>query len=311
MQYARLGTAGVKVSRLCLGTNMLGGYVDDAQGAELVNTFIECGGNFIDTSNNYNEGRSEEALGKALKGQRDQVVLATKVYSAMGEGPNDRGSSRYHIMHQAKASLRRLQTDYIDLYMLHFWDNDTPLEETLRAMDDLVRQGKVRYVGLSNFNAWQTVSALWTAGRLGLDPVHSVQTEYSFLKRTAEAELFPMAERHGLTITPFWVLRAGMFTGKYQRGQEPTAESRFGQRPRMAQMFMKDDAWDIAGQVEAVAKEAGRTPTAVTLSWALSKPVVSSVIAGTSRPEQVRENCAAVDIQLGAEELEALDAIGR
>ena len=214
-------------------------------------------------------------------------------------------------MASAEASLRRLQTDYIDLYILHFWDDETSLDESLRAMDDLVRQGKVRYVGVSNYAGWQAVQALWTADRLGLDPVRSIQVRYSFLQRQAEAEVFPAAQEHGLAITPFWLLEAGVFTGKYRRGEQPDAQSRFGQRPRMAEMFMKDETLEIAERVQVIAERTGHSPTDVVIAWALSKPAITSVIVGTSRTEQVTANNAAVDVQLTDDDLAELDQLGR
>ena len=311
MEYVRLGTAGIKVSRICLGTNMMGAYVDEDASGVLVNTFLDSGGNFIDTADAYSKGKSEEAIGKALKSRRHEAVVATKLNAPMGEGPNDRGNSRAHIMAAAEASLRRLDTDYIDLYILHYWDPETPIEESLRAMDDLVRQGKVRYVGTSNFAAWQVMKALSAAKRMGLDPVRSVQTQYSFLERGPEQELFPLCQEEGLTITPYWVLRSGMFTGKYERGKEPPPDTRLGRRPQMSQRYFTDSNFEAADQIEAIAAECGHTPADVTLAWALSKPVIGSVIAGTSRPEQVVANCAVADIMLDDDTLAALDAIGR
>ena len=310
MQYTRLGTAGVKTSRICLGTNMMGGYVDDQASARLIDTFLDCGGNFIDTADVYSRGKSEEAIGKALKVRRHEAFVATKLNAPMGEGPNDRGNSRSHIMESAEASLKRLQTDYIDLYILHRWDTDSSLAESLRAMDDLVRQGKVRYVGVSNFTAWQVMKALWTADKLGLDPIRSVQVQYSYIVRDTEQELFPMCLDEGLTIHPYWVLNSGMFTGKYQRGQEPATDSRFGSLPQMAQRWLTDRNFTIAEQLEAVARDSGHSPAELTIAWALSKPVIGSVIAGSSRPEQVKANCEAADISLSPESLNALDALG-
>ncbi len=266
MQYARLGNAGVKVSRICLGTNMMGSYVDQESCSKLVHTFLEEGGNFIDTSDSYSQGVSEELIGRALEGRRREAVLATKLYAPMGPGPNDRGASRKHIMDAAEDSLRRLQTDYIDLYILHRWDPETPIEETLRAMDDLVRTGTVRYVGVSNYAAWQVVKNLWTADRLGLDPICSVQVEYSLGRRGAEAELFPLALEEGLAVTPFWVLRAGMFTGRYQRGQGTPADSRFNHQPGMGKTMMQEEAYDVAEGLEEVAKQTGHTPAETALA---------------------------------------------
>ena len=310
MEYARLGTSGLKISRVCLGTNMMGSYVDEERSAELIHTFLDTGGNFIDTANIYTAGASETAIGKALTGRRHDAVLATKAAGPMGEGPNDRGASRRHLIAQAEASLQRLQTDYIDLFILHFWDNDTALDETLRAVDDLVHQGKVRYVGVSNYSAWQAVKALWTADRHGLDPIRSIQLRYSFLRREAETEILPAAQEHGLSVTPYWLLEAGVFTGKYQRGQQPEESSRFGQRPRMAEMFMKDESMDVAERVQAIAERAGHTPTDVVIAWALAKPAISSVIIGTSRPEQVKANNSAVDVKLSEDDLAELDQLG-
>ena len=310
MQYARLGNAGVKVSRICLGTNMMGSYVDQESCSKLVHTFLEEGGNFIDTADSYSDGTSEEFIGRALEGRRQEAVLATKLYPPTGTGPNDQGSSRKHILDAVEGSLRRLNTDYIDLYILHFWDEETPIDETLRTMDALVRDGKVRYVGVSNFAAWHVVKSLWAADRLGLSPICSVQVEYSLGRRGAEAELFPLALAEGLAVTSFFVLRAGMFTGKYQRGQEPPADSRFGQLPSFGQSRMNDETFGLAEGLEEVAKQVGHTPTETALAWALSKPAMTSVIVGSSKPEQITANCAAVDIELSPEHLEALDGLG-
>ncbi len=310
MEYARLGNSGLKVSPTCLGTNMMGAYVDDRRSAELIDAFLETGGNFIDTADIYSAGASEEAIGKALKGHRQEAIVATKVAGPAGEGPNDKGASRAHILASAEASLRRLQTDYIDLYILHFWDKDTALSETLRAMDDLVRQGKVRYVGVSNYQSWQAVQALWTADQLGLDPIRSIQLRYSFLRREPEPEVFPAALEHGLAITPYWLLEAGVFTGEYRRGEQPDADSRFGQRPRMAEMFMKDEALDVADRVQAIADRSGHSPTDVVIAWALAKPAITSVIVGTSRVEQVKANNSAADVRLSDEDLAELEQLG-
>jgi len=310
LKYARLGSSGLKVSPTCLGTNMMGAYVDERRSAELIDVFLETGGNFIDTADIYSAGASEEAIGKALKRRRHEAIVATKVAGPAGEGPNDKGASRAHIMASAEASLRRLQTDYIDLYVLHFWDNDTALSESLRAMDDLVRQGKVRYVGVSNYQSWQAVQALWTADQLGLDPIRSVQLRYSFLRREPEAEAFPAAIEHGLAVTPYWLLEAGVFTGKYRRGEKPDTDSRFAHRPGMADMFMNDTTLDVAERVQAIAERTGHSPTDVVIAWALAKPAITSVIIGTSRVEQVRANNAAADVRLSDEDLAELDQLG-
>ncbi|MBM3939282.1 MAG: aldo/keto reductase [SAR202 cluster bacterium] len=310
MQYVNLGTAGVKISRLALGTNMLGGYVDEQRSIELVHAFLDAGGNFIDEADVYGGGKSEEIMGKALKGRRGQAVLATKFNAPMGQGPNDKGNSRKHLMDSIEASLRRLQTDYIDLYIIHNWDATTHIAETLRTMDDLVRQGKIRYVGVSNFAAWQVVRALWVASRYGFDPVRSVQIEYSFTKRGPENDILPMASEMGLIVTPYWVLQAGILTGKYKQGEAPQG-SRFAANAQTAQRmkdrFLREETPSIIERLEQVSREAGKTPAQVTIAWALSKPAIGSVIAGTSRPEQVRENCEAVGITLTEDQIKRLD----
>jgi aryl-alcohol dehydrogenase-like predicted oxidoreductase len=308
MDYTRLGNAGLKVSRICLGTNMLGGYVDEKASIELVHTFLDNGGNFIDGADIYTQGKSEEAIGKALKGRRQEAVLATKVHGAMGSGPNDKGTSRQHIMDGVEGSLRRLQSDYIDLYILHRWDPETPLEETLRAMEDLVRQGKVRYVGVSNFSAWQVMKALWVGDNLGANPIVSVQSKYSLLARAVEEEIIPVVQEQGLAFTPYGVLEAGMLTGKYQRGQAAPEGSRLSFNANMAGRMMREELFTIEDRVEHLANEKGWTPTDVTLAWALSKPHVASAIVGTSRPEQVKANCETVSRQLSSEEIEALES---
>ena len=212
-------------------------------------------------------------------------------------------------MSSVEGSLRRLGTDYLDLYSIHFWNPDVALEESLRAFDDLIRQGKVRYVGVSNFSAWQVMKALWTADKMGLDPIRAVQTEFSLLRREPEAELFPVCVDQNLISTPYWVLQAGLFTGRYEQGKEPAADSRFANRPGLAQRFGKNTGYDAVQQVVALAKEAGHTPTEMSIAWALSKPSVGSVIIGSSKPEQVKANLASTDLTLGEEELDALNSI--
>ncbi|MCI0841057.1 MAG: aldo/keto reductase, partial [Chloroflexi bacterium] len=203
MEYTRLGSTGLKVSRVCIGTNMFGAdYVDDARAISVVHAALDNGVNFIDTADAYNDGRSEEVVGKAVKGRRSDYVVATKGFVATGPGENDRGLSRKHLMDAVEDSLRRLGTDYIDLYQLHYWDPDTPLEETLGTLDDLVHQGKIRYIGCSNFAAWQLCRALWVSDKNGFARIESLQPEYNFGKRDIEAELFPLCEDQGVGVIP-------------------------------------------------------------------------------------------------------------
>ncbi|MBI4337246.1 MAG: aldo/keto reductase [Chloroflexi bacterium] len=311
MEYRRLGRSGLKVSRVCLGTNMLGGYVDEAASLRVVDTALEQGINFIDTSNSYTGGRSEEVLGKAMKGRRQQVILATKVVSPVGPGVNDRGASRKHMMDAVEASLRRLQTDYIDVYYQHFWDADTPLEETLRTFDDLVRQGKVRYAACSNFYGWQLMKALWISEAHNLVRFEAVQPEYSFLRRGVERELFPACLDQEVGVVPYRVLMVGIFAGRYQVGQEPPPDSRLASLPANRERFMTEDTLAAAEGLKEMAARGGHTPAELCIAWALSNPVITSVILGSSRPEQVIANAKSVDIKLTPDELEACNRLGK
>ncbi|MCB0079755.1 MAG: aldo/keto reductase, partial [Caldilineaceae bacterium] len=226
MQYRLLGNSGLRVSAIGLGTNQFGGKVDQLDTAQIVSGAIDLGINFIDTADIYQQGRSEEALGVALKGKWDKVIMATKVVSPTGDGPNDKGASRYHIMQNVEASLRRLQTDHIDLYQMHRWDNDTPLEETLRTLDDLVSSGKVRYIGASNYAAWQLARANLLAEVRGWVPFVSIQNHYHMFEREQEREIIPFCNAHNVGILPFFPLAGGFLTGKYKRGEAAPAGSR-------------------------------------------------------------------------------------
>ena len=311
MEYARLGSSGLKVSRVCLGTNMFGaGYVDDARAVGVVHAAAEHGINFIDTADMYNDGRSEEVVGKAIRGRRSDFVVATKGFMAMGPGPNDRGSSRRHLSDAVDASLRRLGTDYIDLYLLHFWDPETPLEESLGALDDMVRQGKVRYAGCCNFSAWQVAQAVGIARERGMAALSAVQPEYNFARREIESDLLPLCEKHGVGVTPYQVLMGGILTGAYRRDEKPAADSHMASRHAGAAFnkYWTPECFAMVDRVAALAAECGLTPVQVGLAWALTKPAVSSVIVGASRPEQVAQNAAAVDVRLPEAVLAALDA---
>ena len=311
MEYARLGGSGLVVSKVCLGTNMFGaGYVEDARAVAVVHAAAEQGINFIDTADMYNDGRSEEVVGKAIRGRRGDFVVATKGFSAMGPGPNDRGNSRQHLAAAVEASLRRLGTDYIDLYLAHFWDPETPLEETLSALDDMVRQGKVRYVGCCNFSAWQVAEALGIAWERGLAPLSVVQPEYNFARREIERDLLPLCEKHGVGVTPYQILMGGILTGAYRREEKPAADSHMASRHAGGAFnkYWTTECFALVDRVAALAAECGVTPVQVGLAWALSRPAVSSVIVGASRPEQVAQNAAAVDVRLPEAVLADLDA---
>ncbi|KUP97458.1 aldo/keto reductase [Thermobifida cellulosilytica TB100] len=310
MRYRRLGDSGLVVSVVGLGTNNFGwrGRVD-AQGArKVVDAAQEAGITLIDTADSY--GDSEEILGEVLQGRRDEFVLATKFGSDLkgANGPDwgARGSRRY-IRRAVERSLRRLRTDYIDLYQLHWPDPLTPVEETLEALTELVREGKVRYVGSSNLAAWQVADAAWTARSRGLVPFVSAQNEYSLLDRRVEAELLPAAERFGVGVLPYFPLASGLLTGKYRRGVAPAADSRYaawGIADRLTEA-----RFDAVERLTAYAAERSLTLLEVAVSALLARPVVGSVIAGATSAEQVRANAAAARWEPAAEDLAALDAI--
>lgn len=311
MQYRRLGDSGLEVSAIGLGTNNFGDnsrwpfHMGPDEVATLIHASLDVGVNTLDTANAYGEGRSEEYIGRALRGRREDAVIATKVHGRMGEGPNREGLSRKAIMHEVEQSLRRLQTDYIDLYQLHQIDHATPIEETMRAMDDLVRDGKVRYVGCSNFEAWRLCEAVWTARTAGLAPMVSVQPPYSMLNRDVERELLPVCDRYGVGVLPYFPLEHGLLTGKYRRGQPPPSDSRLAVHGAPLEAADFDLIEDLAGFAES----RGHTLLELAFAWLLSRPSVSSVIAGATRPEQIRANAAAVDWQLSEEELESVARI--
>jgi aryl-alcohol dehydrogenase-like predicted oxidoreductase len=308
MEYRQLGPAGVRVSVVGLGTNQFGGKVDQAGVNQIVAGALERGINFIDTADSYQGGRSEETLGVALKGRWDQVVLATKVYSHVGEGPNDRGSSRYHIMNGVEASLRRLQTDHVDLYQLHRWDDSTPIEETMRALDDLVRAGKVRYVGASNYAAWQLAKANLLADIHGWTPLVTVQSHYHLLEREVEREVLPYCRAERVGFIPYFPLAGGFLTGKYRRGEAPPAGSRGASSPYV-QRYLTDGNFDRLDKLKAWAAEYGRSLGELAHAWLLAQPQVCTVISGATRPDQMQQNAAAAGWSLSNGDLDQIETI--
>ena len=308
MEYRQLGKSGLRVSVIGLGTNQFGGKVDQAGVNTIIDGALDLGINLIDTADTYSKGGSEETLGVALRGKWDRVVLATKVHGKMGEGPNDWGTSRYHIMNGIEASLRRLQTDHIDLYQMHRFDATTPLEETLRTLDDLVRSGKVRYIGASNYAAWQLAEANMLAEMRGYVPFVSIQNHYHMLERDLEREMMPYCNAHNVGILPYFPLAGGFLTGKYRRGQAVPAGSRGEQSPYV-QRYMVDANYDKVERLEAWANERGHTMAELAHAWLLAQPQVSSVISGATRLEQVQANAAAADWQLTPDEYEEVNAV--
>ncbi len=313
MEYRSLGRTGVQVSELCLGCMMFGGRTEDDDSADIIDRFLDAGGNFLDTANVYTRGRSEEATGKALKrnGKRNKVVLATKVHGAMADDdPNAQGNSRRHIIEQCEASLRRLQTDYIDLYQIHRPDSQIPIDETLRALDDLIRAGKVRYVGTSTYAAWQLVEALWVAKELGLNRFVCEQPPYHLLDRRIERELVPFAQTYGFGIIPWSPLAGGFLTGKYQRGGELPEDSRYGQQPqRGGRDTLVEAAFDVLDVVEKLAKKQGCSPSQIALAWVKNQPAITSPIIGPRTMEQLEDNLGAANVQLAEEEMDQLNEV--
>jgi len=318
MSFVTLGKSGLKVSRACLGTMTFGNRdwgTDEAEAQRIVDAFLDAGHNFVDTADVYNAGVSEEIVGRAIKGRRDQVVLATKGYNVMGQGPNDQGSSRAHLTAAIEASLRRLGTDYVDLYQLHNWDHDTPIEESMATLDDFVRSGKARYIGCSNFFASQIVEAQWAADRVGGTSLASLQPQYSLIWRDIETDILPTATRHGLGVIVWSPLGGGMLTGKYGRGDRPT-DGRLGQgsdmeAEGMRMLTLTDQNFDIVDEVKTVAAELGSSATAVSLAWLLGRPGVTSLIIGPRTKGQLTDNLAGFDLELPTEAAKRLSRVSR
>ena len=320
MRYNKLGRTGLYVSELCLGTMTFGGQgmwtaigqLDQSAADALVKTAFDAGINFIDTANVYSEGVSEQITGQALRNlgiARDQVVIATKVMGPMGQGPNDRGLSRYHIMNQAEASLKRLGLDHIDLYQVHGWDAATPIEETLAALDNLVRRGMVRYIGVSNWAAWAIMKALGLSERLNLARFESLQAYYTIAGRDLEREIVPMLKAEQVGLMVWSPLAGGLLSGKYSRDDEKSGEGRravFDFPP-----VNKERAYDVIDVMRPMAEARGVSVARIALAWLLHQPVVSSVIVGAKRIEQLADNIAATEIDLTAEEWTRLDEASR
>jgi aryl-alcohol dehydrogenase-like predicted oxidoreductase len=321
MRYNQLGRTGLFVSELCLGAMTFGGgadnpiwaavgALDQSEANKLIARSLEAGINFIDTANVYHAGRSEEIVGQSLKTlgiKRSDVVIATKVYGDMGSGPNDRGASRGHIMDQAKESLRRLQTDHIDLYQIHANDSVTPVEEILRALDDLVGQGLVRYVGVSNWAAWRIAKALGVSDKMGWARFESVQAYYTIAGRDLERELVPMMREERMGLMVWSPLAGGLLSGKFGPGSADPEGAR-----RVAFDFPpvnRDRAWAAVAVMREIAQARGATVAQVALAWLLHQPVVSTVIIGAKRMDQLEDNLGAVSVKLSAEDLARLDEV--
>ena len=313
MDYRFMGRTGLKVSELCFGTQTFGWGADEPTAHAMADRFVEAGGNFFDTSNIYNEGQSETLLGRWIKsrGNRSQYVIATKVFFPAGDGPNDTGLSRKHICDQIDASLRRLQTDYVDLYQMHCWDASTPLAETLRTLDDLVRAGKVRYIGASNYTASQLMRALLMSDQQGWVRFDCLQPEYSLLVRSTEWELLPLCRDEGIGVICWSPLAGGWLTGKYRRGEAPPADSRVGRADRWDDLpDQREDerTWRIVDCLNAVAEARGKTPAQIALNWLLRQPGVTAPIFGARTLAQLEQNLGSIGWALTAEEISRLAA---
>jgi aryl-alcohol dehydrogenase-like predicted oxidoreductase len=316
MNYRFLGSTGLRVSELCLGTMTFGreNEATEEESRAMMDRFAEVGGNFIDTANVYSLGVSEEIVGRWLKGKnREDWVVATKVRFPMGEGPNDAGLSRKHVLASVEASLRRLQTGYIDLFQVHCWDPMTPLEETLSTLDQLVKKGVVRYLGASNYAGWQLQRAIDLSRESGWQRFVCLQPQYNLLCRSTEWELIPVALREGLGVIPWSPLRGGWLSGKFQRGMtEPPKGSRIEVASEKGwgeawDHYNTESTWRVIDALQAVAKEAGKTPAQAAINWLLRKPAVTAPIIGARHMEQLETNLAAAGWELDSDHLKQLD----
>ena len=309
MEHRRLGVSGLKVSEVGIGCNNFGGRCDRAATQAVVDAAIANGITLFDTANVYGNQQSETLLGEALGARRSAVVIATKFAMPMGGAVQDRGGSRRHVFAAVEASLRRLGTDYIDLYQMHAPDPDTPIDETLGALDDLVRHGKVRYIGCSNFSGWQIADADWTARSCGGARFVSAQNHYSLLERGVESEVLPSCERFGLGMLPFFPLASGMLTGKYRRNEPPPSGTRLATVGRLAERALNERNFTAVEKLTAFAAERGRGILDLAFGWLLTRPVIASVIAGATSAAQVEANVAAASWRLDASDVTAVDAI--
>ena len=312
MEYKNLGNSGLRVSVVGLGCNNFGRRCDQAATTAVVEKALDSGITLFDTADVYGpRGLSEEFLGVALKGKRREAIIATKFMGPMGEGTLWSGASRRYIFDAIDASLKRLDTDYVDLYQIHFPDVNTPIAETMRALDEVVRSGRARYVGCSNFAGWQVVEAQWVARSGHFSEFVSAQNQYNLLDRRIERELVPAANAYGLGVLPYFPLASGFLTGKYKQGEAPPEGTRLAAGGGMADRVLNEGNFETLQKLEAFAESAGHTMLELAIGWLASQPHVSSVISGATKPEQVEQNVAAAEWKLNAEEMAKVNEITR
>jgi aryl-alcohol dehydrogenase-like predicted oxidoreductase len=310
MEYRKLGRSGLKVSPLCLGTMMFGGRTEEADSKRIIDHALEAGVNFIDTADGYNDGRSEEVVGRAIREQRDRWVLATKLANPKGPGPNDRGLSRAYVFRACEASLRRLGTDVIDIYYLHKEDHDTPLAETVRAMGDLMRQGKIRYFGVSNYRSWRVAEICNLCDHLGIERPVVSQPYYNAMNRMPEVEHLPACGYYGLGVVPYSPLARGVLTGKYAPGAEPPADTRAGRKDaRMLQSEWRQESLEIAQTIRAHAEARAPTAGRFAVAWVLNNAFVTAAIAGPRTLEQWQDYLGALDYRFTPEDEALIDRL--
>lgn len=307
MEYRNLGNSGLKVSVIGLGTNSIGGRADKDTSIRIIHAALDAGITLIDTADGYTGGKSEAIIGEALKGRRHEAVVATKAGLPQGEGPYKRGTSRRHLTEQLHQSLSRLNTDHIDLFYVHTFDEDTPLEETLRTLDDFVRQGKVRYIAASNYRAYELATAVGIQEAKGWERFRGLQPSYSLVDRTPERDLVPLALDRGIGIVAYYPLAGGILTGKYRGGQIPSG-SRMDKQPSFSER-LTPEIREVGEQFHELAKQAGYDPASLAIRWLINRPAVASAIVGASRPEQVQANLKAFDVHVDQALTDHLDTL--
>ncbi|MCC6696227.1 MAG: aldo/keto reductase [Candidatus Hydrogenedentes bacterium] len=305
MKYALLGKTGVRVSEVCLGTMTFGKEADESTSIAIMNRALDAGVNFFDTANIYNKGLTEEIVGRWMGARREEIVLASKAHFPTGPGANNQGSSRRHLTRAVEDSLRRLQTDRLDILYLHHWDEHTAIEESLAAVTTLVAQGKVLYLGVSNFAAWQVMKAIAMADNKGYSPVVCMQPMYNLVKRQAEVELLPLALSEGIAVCPYSPIAAGLLTGKYQRGEG----GRIKENPMYAERYRNSAYMEIAADFVAYASTKGLSPAALANAWVISHPAVTAAIVGARNLEQFNDALGCVDIELNLEQRREITAL--